>query len=492
MSPALTGLFLLSLLPPAGGAVTLDVPVPPAEAFPVPPPRTGDSAAESSREETSSADSIPAKEEANAATLLSLTSDFSGGDSLNALHDLLERGANPAQEDPEGNTPLLYMCRPLEMDYRYRTEPLFQQAVDQAIVALLQHGADALHENRQGCNALFFLQSKPQLRTKLEKEGLLPRELAIRIPHEEGALGRYIQLRVAQAGCSVHEENRSYLSRRYCAPAYERVRRLVQRYLTAESARRVPDGLLKDSLAFLRLASPEQAAHFINELPLWEHGEHFLEEIPELLLRSLDELEWKVAPARLHLALSKLDSMLPKTPDDMIDCNASLPMGHLLDMLARQEGDSITPTLKHYATSPDPGMAYAALRILLRRRGLPLPEGDSLAAALCPEGNTDTLSPSCRNLLECVRVDEAIREAEPSSLDPAAVIRAADEYRNLGLPRHADLLSLLTEDGELIVGKDGLKLIRKQYEELPGMPPRVIMARYILEHPQLFPGQQTP
>lgn len=477
MSPALTSLLLLSLLPPAGGAAAPDVPVPPAETSPVSTSRIGASLT---------------KEEVSAATLLSITSDFSGGNSLSALRDLLEKGADPAQEDPEGNTPLLYMCRPLEMDYRYRTEPLFQQAVDQAIIVLLRHGADALHENRQGCNALFFLQSKPRLRAHLEKEGLLPRELAIRIPHEEGALGRYIQLRVAQSGCSVHGENLSYLSRRYCTPAYERVLRLVQRYLTAESARRVPDGLLKDSLAFLRLASSEQAERFINELPLWEHGEHFLEEIPELLLRSLDELEWKVAPAQLRLALSKLDSMLPRTPDDMIDCNASLPMGHLLDMLARQEGDSITPTLEHYASSPDPGMAYAALRILLRRRGLPLPEGNALAAALCPDGKAEALPPPCRSLLECVRVDEAIREAELSALDPAAVIHAAGEYRNLGLPRHAELLSHLTEDGELAVGQEGLKLISKQYEELPGMPPRVIMARYILEHPQLFlPGQQT-
>ncbi len=482
MSPALTGLLLSSLLSPAGGAAAPDAPVPPAEYSP----------AETSPTEAPSADSLPAKEEASAATLLSLTSDFSGNDSLDALHELLEKGADTSQEDPEGNTPLLYMCRPLEMDYRYRTEPLFQQAVDQAIVALLRHGADALHENRQGCNALFFLQSKPQLRTQLEKEGLLPRELAIRIPHEERALGRYIQLRVAQAGCSVHGENLSYLSRRYCSPAYERVLRLVQRYLTAESARRVPDGLLKDSLAFLRLASPEQAEHFINELPLWEHGEHFLEEIPELLLRSLDELEWKVDPAQLRLALHKLDSMLPKTSDDMIDCNASLPMGHLLDMLARQEGDSITPILEHYATSPDPGMAYAALRILLRRRGLPLPEGNSLSAVLCPDGNTEALPPPCRSLLECVQVDEAIREAELAALKPDAVLRAAEEYRNLGLPRQAELLSQLTEDGELVVGEEGLKLISKQYEELPGMPPRVIMARYILEHPQLFPCQQNP
>lgn len=415
-----------------------------------------------------------------------LTSDFSGQSSLEKLRVLLERGDAPDEEDPEGNTPLLYMCRPLEMDYRYRTDPLFQQAVDQSIVELLHHGADALHENRQGCNALFFLQSKPQLMLRLEKEDLLPRELAIRIPHEEGALRRYIQLRVAQASCTVHEESLSYLSRRYCAPAYERVLALVQRYLSAESARRVPPGMLKDCLAFLRLASPEQAHRFVNGLSLWEHGEHFLEEIPELLLRSLDELNWEVDPQKLRRALGKLDSMLPQSPDDMIDCNASLPIGHLLEMLMRREGDAITPLLEHYADSPDPSMAYAALRLLLQHRQLPLPESASLRDFYRTEGGGEALTEAQNLLLKSVLMDEAVREATLEKLDAQTLALAGSFFRRLGLRPQAELLEQLQEGGELVVGEEGLRLISKRYDELPGMPPRVVLSRYILENPQLF------
>lgn len=463
MNPAQTGLFLWPLLPAMVGATDL-----------------------AGMPESVSVPLLPLEERSETENLLCLTSDFSGQDSLEKLLILLEKDADPNEKDPEGNTPLLYMCRPLEMDYRYRTEPLFQQAVEHAIVALLRHGADALHENQQGCNALFFLQSKPQLMSKLEKEGLLPRELAIRIPHEEGALSRYIQLRVAQASCTVHEESLSYLSRRYCTPAYERVLALVQRHLAAESARRIPPGLLKNCLAFLSMASPEQAHRFINELPLWEHGEHFLEEIPELLLCSLDELNWEVEPKRLRFALNKLDSMLPQSSEDMIDCNASLPIGHLLAMLARQEGDDIMPLLEHYTASPDPGMAYTALRLLLLRRQLPLPESESLRDFYRLEDNKDALSEQQRLLVESVLTDEAVREASLAKLDVASLALTESFFRRLGLNRHAELLGQLQEKGELIVGDESLRLLSKQYEELPGMPPRVILARYILEHPQLF------
>ena len=100
------------------------------------------------------------QDEMNGQELLQLAENFKGDETLRLMSKLLEQGVNPNVEDSEGNTPLLHLCKELEMDYRYRNNPHYAQEVDKAVTLLLRHKANAMHENRYGCNAVFFLQSK--------------------------------------------------------------------------------------------------------------------------------------------------------------------------------------------------------------------------------------------------------------------------------------------------------------------------------------------
>lgn len=436
-------------------------------------------------------------------SLLDIAANFTGAEVLEKLQKALKEGQSPQVADSAGNTPLLYLCEALELDYRYRTEPHYAQALEAAISLLLQHGADALHENKAGCNAVFYLQSKPLLLKKLREEKLLPKDLAVRIPYEPAALGRYMRLRVRQAECTTHAECLQYLAQRYCTPAYGRAFDLLQRYLKAESARRIPRQALPETLAFLRLADAARAEEYINSLPLWEHGEHFLEDVPGQLLSTLAQLEWKVRPEQLKKALEKLDSMLPRSPDEMIDCHAALPMGQILEMLFQQEGDKALPLVRHYTGSRDPELAFRAYALLLQREGLPLPEPAALAAVFgLAEGDKGgELPPLPRRLYECALVDEALRLDDFSRTDAAMLQRVELAWRDMGLAAQADLLPALLEKGEETEGEETPRLTEDAYArhaahtaymELPAPSPRIILARYILEHPDMFQPAQPP
>lgn len=420
--------------------------------------------------------------------LLGITTRFTGSDALEALQTALLAGHSPHIEDSSGNTPLLCLCEALEMDYRYRTEPHFAQAVDAAIGLLLQHGADALHENKLGCNAVFYLQSKPLLLNQLKEKKLLPKDLAVRIPYEPAALSRYIRLRLGQAACTTHPECRQYLVRRYCAPAYDRAFELLQRYAKSETAKKIPPQALPDILSFLRLADTGRIEEHINNLPLWEHGEHFLEEVPGMFLSTLNRLEWEVKPGQLRKALHKLGSMLPRSAEEMIDCHASLPMGHILEMLYRQEGEKSLPDLRQYASSRDPELAYRALQLLLHRKSLPLPEPEELAKAfgLPANGNSGSLPPLQRRLYECVLVDSAIRRNDFSQVDAAMLHRVQEAWRDMGLHAQANALTPLMNDGAMAADPYVLHATHNAYMEQPAPSPRMVIARYILEHPEMF------
>ncbi len=460
----LTALAFLCPLAQANGAA-----VPPAAALPA---------------STQTSTSPPGEEEAAELALAEACATFRGEQSLVTIRTLLERGVDTNVRSMGDETPLLLLCHALELDYRFRTEPSFRSAVKEAIILLLRHGADPLMENGAGCNAIFYIEGKPELVKKLSEEQLLPRELALRIPSGGAALTRYIRKRAAQAAHTKHEGSLAYLSRRYCAPAYDRVFERLQRYLRAESSAHLPPSALRDCLAFLRVADRKKIEEWVNSNPLWEHSEHFLEEIPERFLAALCELNWSVEPARLRMALDKLDTMLPKAKEDMIECFAGIPMSQLLRMLNSVDAASAEPLLLSYADSRDSTLAAEALCLQLEKKRLPRPEPQALEARLLPLGANATLSPEQVNLMELARVDAAASSANWAGVDAAMARRVQVELRRLGLTHHAELLSLLIENNSITTDADALAEVRSAWSD-PAVPsPQVVMARNLLQHPE--------
>lgn len=419
--------------------------------------------------------------------LLSAAENFDGTDSLAKIATLIDKGVNINTEDSTGNTPLLLLCHALELDYRYRSDAHFAHAVDQAFILLLRNGANAMHENKQGCNAVFFLQSKPELKQALCDQKLLSKELAVRIPYEPRALGAYIKLRVNQTHCTTHAENIAYLSRIYCAPAYDRVMDRMQRYIDAESAAGIPNGALADCLAFLRLANPAAASDYVDKLIYWQHSEHFIEEIPAEILIALHQTKWQVNPQMLQKALVRLESLLPNEGEDMISCNSARPMGLILEMLEQQSREMATPLVARYCNARDPELAYYAYRILLQRQELPCPVPSELEAKWqIHANNPPKLSAEQRKVYESARVDEAMRKGTAHQLSPEELKRAEEYFRNMNLARHAEAVAMLFEADNVSEDAFTLQKAYHRYAELVSPAPRASLARYILEHPEHF------
>ncbi len=409
---------------------------------------------------------------------------FRGENSLASIRSLLEQGADANNRSVGNETPLLLLCHDLEFDYRYRQEPAFRQAVEEAITLLLRQGADPLLENNLGCNAIFYIEGKPEFARKLAQEELLPRELALRIPTGGAALTRYVRKRATQAALTRHEGSLAYLSRRYCAPAYERVFERLQRYLRAESSAHLPPSAMQDCLAFLRIADREKMEQWVNESSLWEHSEHFLEEIPEHYLSALCQLGWKVDSANLLSALRKLDSMLPRAKDDMIECFAGIPMAQLLRMLHSADAAAAEPLIERYADSRDSTLAAEALCLQLEKKGLPRPIPEQLERRLLPLGENGTLSAEQQALMELARVDEAANEAAWSAVDAAMVRRVQESLSSQGLLHHADLLSLLIENDKITSDADALAEVRSAWADPAVASPQMLLARTLLQHPE--------
>lgn len=434
-------------------------------------------------------DSAPVAEAATArqgADLPALAADFRGKATTAAMEEALQRGASLQSTDSKGNTPLLLLAAAVQNDPRYKTDSALREELHKGIILLLQNGADSLTENNVGCNAVFYLQSDPDLWQKLTMLKLVPRELTIRIPNEEAALSRYMQQRLAQAAYSTNPFSLNYLKRRYCKPAYPRVFDRLKSYLDAETSSLIPTGALQDTLAFLRMADEQAITDYINKLPLWEHGEHFLEEIPERLLVALCELNWDVDIANLEQALHKLESMLPMEEGDMIDCYAAYPMGRILEMMAHKDAEKTTALLNKYTASHDPDMAYTAYRILLQQKKLPLPEPGSLSEHLNLSDGVEALPDTQKRLMECAIVDHAMRQGDLKSVSPDMVERVQGYFREMKLDAFADILTSIMGENRIISPEEGLNEACSAYREAHTTSPRIELARIILAHPELF------
>ena len=377
------------------------------------------------------------------------------------------------EEEKDGDTLLLELSRAAyEMPTAAR-----QQLLDPFITELLRLGHDPLAENKQGCNAVFYLAGIPELYRRLEAENLLPRELALRIPHDEGALLRYMRLRNNQQPLSKAGGSREYLVRRYCAPAYPRAERLLRSYMGATSISRVPENALADCLGFMRLANPQRAARFINSLTYWEHGEHFLEEMPANLLAALYQMNWDVDPIQLRRGLDKLATLLPVSKDDMIECAASIPMSRILDMLTRQEGMAAMPDLEKYAAAFDPEIVHTALMLQMKLQGLPYPGSAEFEKQTAPE---------VMEIRKALEADALIRRGDMDKLTAPQLLETAEILRKHNLPRHAEMMSGIVEGEQVTLRPELRPAFRTRYEELREESPHVVLLRYLLEHKELI------
>ena len=418
--------------------------------------------------------------------LLSLAENFQGAESLRQMVVLLQNGTNPNVKDSHGNTPLLWLCSSIEMDYRYRHDEHYAKAVDSAFAELLRHGADSMRENNHGCSAVFYLQSKPELLKKLQQENLLPKELSMRIPYDTLALMRYMKLRVKQAAYTSHEECLQYLSRKYCAPAYDRVEQKLDEYLNSESRNKIPEGAIEYGLAFLRLADSARAEAYVNNLNYWQHSEHFIEEIPATVLATLHRLQWNVDAQKLNVAIRRLQTQLPAEGEDMISCNAARPMVHILEMLHRQEGDNVLPLVKEYTVCRDPELSYYAYRILLHRDNLPAPEAAEFEERFATLGSPAQWPATLVRIYECARVDEAMRKGATDELSTDELQRVEKHLRSMELSAHANAIAKLFTNGERSDDIYTKQAAYRRYQELVAPAPRPTLAKYILEHPELF------
>lgn len=373
------------------------------------------------------------------------------------------------EEDAQGDTLLIATARAAySMPSAARV-----QLMEPLLLNMLKLDCDPLHENSAGCNAVFYLAGMPEFYQRLCAENLLPRELALRIPHDEGALLRYMRLRNNQALLSKSAGSHLYLTRRYCTPALERAQRLVQNYLGATSVSRIPAGALSDCLTFMHLASPQAAEGFINSLTLWEHGEHFLEEIPAHLLSTLHSMGWNVNPALLRKALHKLGTLLPVSKDDMIECAASAPMSKILEMLTQREGMGAMPELQQYADAFDPEIVHTALALQMKLKGLPRPWEAAFSRLTAPE---------LVEIREALLADAAIRHGRMDSISGAQLTAAGAVLRKHGMPRHADMLEGIVEGDRIILRPELRPAFRTRYEELREAAPHVVLLRFLMAH----------
>lgn len=409
---------------------------------------------------------------------VSVCSAYGAGDCAKAPIEIISQ-LLPREADSNGDTLLIKLCRVAST-----MAPEQRRHLQELIGVLLDSGANPLQENRYGCNAMFYINGMPELMQELAKSHYLPRELTLRLPYDTAALLRYMRLRCAQQWHATTPGSRAYFLRRYCKPAYARAEKLFLSLVKQESLRNIPEGALGDCLDFMRIAEPQKTLQYVDSLNYWEHGEHFLEELPGLMLRELHRLNWPINPGKLRLALQKLHTMLPTSKDDMIDCYAAGPMILLLDLLVAQEGERALADVRQCAAAHDPELAQAALRIQMKLLGMTPPD----EAPDSPRQQSAQLQ-SIRNTL---LADAAIRRCEPERLTPEMLREAAECCRQHGMPARAELLLRLQEGKELQLSSASMPVISIAYSEIRESAPSVVLLRYLLEHPQLLAPTPQP
>ncbi len=368
------------------------------------------------------------------------------------------------------------------------TPSSIKQLLRQHITELLAKGTSPDIPDEHGNSARLYLLGDDDFTRELQSRGLLREAPAAeRIPEAPAAFASYVQRKLEQWSGPLPAAAREQL-RKNCLPAVplalHRLDHQLRRPLTSTAQQQE----LKNLLRFLQLVDRDGAQAHIAALPLWTHAEHFIESGPGTLLEALAELKWPMPAEQLRPAIERLSRMLPASKDDMIDCNAALPLSQLLEMLYEQEGDAAWPTIEPYLHSGDPQMSCAAHLLELRHRKLPAPDEEQLSPYL--EQLSGIAQEQLQDLILCCRVDRALTRDEPGLLHPDDLQQAPAALRDLGADAHARLIDQALAAGPLT--EENWQLLRQQYIYLREDPPRLQAARFILSHPELFPPPARP
>ena len=102
------------------------------------------------------------------------------------------------------------------------------------------------------------------------------------------------------------------------------------------------------------------------------------------------------------------------------------------------------------------------------------------------------MSPEQRKIYECAVVDAALSSGDISKLSIDIVRRVVDAFNNMKLRKHATIVSeLITTDDTLTTDPYTIQAAHHRYIEQPPPSPRMMMSRYILEHPAQFATPPT-
>ena len=358
------------------------------------------------------------------------------------------------------------------------------------ITTALQLGSDPQAEDAEGNSAMLYLSTTPNILQALRDTGLLKNLREEQpLPTSTDAFLRLLRTRCLQLQAGLPEASLTYLQHYSLQPAAENARQMIGDILNAPLATGHSPAALADCLSFLRAQDEPSALELISSLPYWEHGEHFLESSPGQLLEVLHELCWPVPSDKLKQAITKLDSMLPTSPEDMIDCNAAHPLALLLDMLVQQEGNAAWDLVSPYLDSSDPEMACAALVLDLHRRGLPGPDAATLRPYLGNLEGNDALQLS--ELILACQIDQIIEKEQTHLLDTERLERAVTALHKIGAHTHAGIIAKHLAQADKIERATLLRQLCQEYNYLNTESTRLQAARFILAHPHLF-RQTTP
>ncbi len=276
--------------------------------------------------------------------------------------------------------------------------------------------------------------------------------------------------------------------------SHEHLVRHLKRLLSDSSPRAAEDisRALRACLLYMRAQNNARSIESVNMLHYWKHSEHFLEYRPALFLIELVRLRWCVQDSQLRRAITKLESLLPTTESDMIDCAAGKPLAHLLQLLAQQEQHAAISEIERFMDSPDPHISYAAQCAILELNRLPIPTLRNLVQGLWgiyDESQLEILSDEQRLIALGIAVHEGAKTGTFAPwLSAEMIMQTAALWKEQGYDLHAAAVLLYMNEDQSKLNEDMEQRLQAQdtYLRIEKKAPISAIAKQLIENSQLI------